>query len=486
MSTVNVFVDSSTIVKPNIKRPGIDPNSFSDPDFRRPPTARPLKDVIADIEPGYVRLGDGYQLDAVGWLLKPDYTAEGSEVFVSGFSMYPSNDPKIVKPTWRGAPGLSKTRGTLSISEMSNLCPVDAEVICGIAFNPLYTKLNGNSVNYVASRAELKAHANALVHYNKNNNLGITLWEIGNESIGYPHSVVGIAPNLAVYIPDVQEFVDLVKAADPAAKVGVNAFSTAEFKAICEGVTNFDTLHPHCYSPYGNPNTYPQYATFGNVNLAAPSRSAVEGKETSNISPAEKTRIQVITTEAAAMDFSTYPFPRTNNVGLGILQFDLIGQHVANVGITGLTMWNTRGFVEGKDGLPHLLNPDNELQPMGHALSLWSKNIPKDAGIVFTNRDLTGMFCYAVANTDTTNVFLVNKKEINVTANVYLTNTLPCVSREIYTGSSYQSTTVLRTANTIPSFDPFQAGIKGDVTLPPVSITVLQFGTYKADRKSVV
>ena len=479
MSTVNVSVDPSTVVKANIARPGWCINTYADMDFRRPPSARPMKDTIADIEPGYVRLNDGFNIDETGFLLKPDYTTEGAEVFISGYSNYPSNDPKIVKPTWV-APGSSTTRGTLMISELSNLCPANSKIICGIAFNPLYAEINGNSTNYVASRAELKAHANALVHYNKNNNLNITHWEIGNESIGYTNGAVAEAPNLAVYIPDVQEFIDLVKTADPAALVGANALRTSEFKALCEGLSNVDYLVPHNYSPFGAPNTYVQYSTFGNVNLAAPSRSAVEGKATSNITPAEKARIQVITTEAAAIDFSTNPYPRTNNVGLGLLQFDLIGQHTANVGINGVCMWNSRGFVQGRDGLPHLLSPDNELTPMGHALSLWSRNIPTDAGIIFTNRDLTGMFCYAAANVDTTNVFLVNKKEITVTANVYLTNTLPCVSREIYTGNSYQSMSVLRTANTIPSFGPFLSGLKGNVILPPVSITVLQFGTYKA------
>jgi hypothetical protein len=479
MSTVNVSVEVSNVLKANINRPGWDVNNYADSDFRRPPAARPMKDTIADIMPGFVRINDGFQLDETSLLLKPGYTTEGAQVFISGYSCYPSNDPKITKPSWI-IPGVSVASGTLLPTELSNLCPADSKIVCGLAFNSMYANISGNSINYAAQKAELMAHANALVHYNLSSNLGITHWEIGNESIGYSGGAVAGAPNLAVYIPDVQEFIDLVHTADPTAQVGANAFSVAQFKALCEGLSNVNYIIPHCYSPYGAPNTYPQYATFGNVNLAAPTRFAVEGKNTSNLSTEAKANIQVITTEAATIDFSPYPYPRTNNLGLGLLQFDQIGQHIANVWIDGVTMWNSRGFVQGRDGLPHLLNPLNDITPRGHALSLWTKNIPRDSGIVFTNRDLTGMFCYAAANTTTTVLWLVNKKEsTTVTANVFLTSNLRCVSREIFTANAYTSLTPTRSANTIPGFGDLGVLYGGNVTLPPVSISVLQFGTYQ-------
>ena len=475
MSLVNVVV-TTTVVKPTPSRPGLCINTYSDGDYRRPPSSRPIKSVIADLNPGFVRINDGHNIDETGFLLKDDYTTPGAQVFCSGYDVYPSNAPDICKPIQSSA---STIRTPLLLTDLVNMCPNGVPVLCGVPMGPIYMSLNGAAVNYIASKSELLAYSNAVVHYNKNANLGITHWEIGNETIGYPANPVGIAPNVEIYATDVQEFVNVIRLADPSVKIGINAMSSSQFSYLMEHVIDYDFLIPHNYAPYGNPNTYPQYASLGNAYaLMSLTNFAIDGKRNANVSPEEKTRVQIITTEANAIDFSPFPYPRTNNLGLSIMLFDMLGQHTANVDVNGVTVWNTRGYVEGKDGLPHVLTPTNDLTPIGHSISLWSKNMPNDCNFISATRDLTGIFVYAAANANTTTLWLVNKKTTSVTANVVISNPLNCISNEIFTGTSYQDLTPVRYNGVLPQFSPFGGNVRANVVLLPTSINVLKFGEY--------
>jgi len=335
-------------------------------------------------------------------------------------------------------------------------------------------------------RSELLTNAVEWVRYaNKVKGYGIRNWEIGNESYWRGSAVAMKAED---YARDVIEFSRAMKAVDPAIRIGANGHVAKDAASPGDGDggpkwwqvlltraardIDFAVIHPYPCFEWGS------YGHFARNELKLTDAVDEVTAALREWAPADAARIRVQATETNAFDWAASKWYTGNNqgwkwandLGHGLVLFELLGQHLADPRVELIQVWTTRWF-DPTSRLEDLLDDDNGLRATGEGMGMWGRHLKDNLA------KLAGTTCgpaYASWSPQTGELalFLMNK-----------TRDASTVEVEIAGGSGeWQGTGEVLCGESENDLHPKVAstdelasrGGKISVTLPPVSITVLE------------
>jgi alpha-L-arabinofuranosidase len=384
--------------------------------------------------------------------------------------------------------GLVSSAGTFYVQPMDfdefiGLChAVNAEPIICVGLGSAYIK---NSPTRIGStREQVIENAVEWVRYaNKVRGYGVKYWELGNESY-WRGSIATLTA--ADYTRDVLELSCSMKAIDPTIHIGINGHVDKNYVSTAETgdapiwweyllkyaapEVDFVVVHPYPCFEWGSYEYYPKHAPVFT--------DAIEQADAAlhAWAPEQAARIRIMATETNAFDWAATNWYQGNaggwqwgnDLGHALVLFDLIGQHLAHPRVDGVHVWNTRWF-NSPSRLEDVLDDQNALLPTGQALGLWGRYLksnllalPSEAGSVYASYE---------PSTRALTVFLMNKHAAPHSIELDVTN-YPA-RRIVSTVFKGQHSADENPTLSTPEPAPVSAALS--LTLPPLSITILDF-----------
>jgi hypothetical protein len=348
---------------------GINVDYLVDHDANRRPGARPLEEALREMGVRSLRFPGGDKSDNHLWSVPP----------------FDRPRPTLACGPREGREGpLVSADGEwqvrlLDFDEFMGLCRrLGAEPTVVVCYDALHTP--GCRV----TKQQLLDTAVAWVDYaNRKMKYGVRYWEIGNE--GYIDRTVSVKD----YARDLVDFAQAMKEVDPSIWIGANgpprtqgagradeSSQTPWWKVVFETAAehvDFAPVHLYTcwewgsYEGYRNQSPgYPEAERDADSVVAAARRWGPPGFEQ---------RLRVTITELNAADWSEGGWEKVNDLGHGLVVFDLMGTLLENPKVDMAQLWNTR-WVSHPPDTPSLwdaVDDDNQLQPTGRALAIWSQ-----------------------------------------------------------------------------------------------------------------
>jgi alpha-L-arabinofuranosidase len=366
----------------------------------------------------------------------------------------------------------------LDFDEFMGLCQeLGAEPTLVVCYDALYKP------GCPVTKDQLIETAAAWVEYaNVKKSYGVKYWEIGNE--GYIDATV--SPH--DYARDLVGFAKAMKAVDPSIWIGANGPPRAEgtgrheatqdtpwWKAVFEAAAEHIDFAPvHVYSCW-------KWRSYEFYRDHSPGYPEAHRDATSVLDAAQRwgppgfaDRLRVTITETNAADWSEGGWEKTNDLGHGLVVFDLFGTLLEIERLDMAQLWNTR-WVSHSPNVPSLwdaVDDHNQLQPTGRALAIWSQFLNTQ---MVHSSEPRRMRTFASHSPDGGRLcaFLLNKDARERKAKVVVRNHDNALSarRWVWQGESPEDRRP--TWSGLETVDASESGI--ELTLPPDSLSVLEF-----------
>jgi hypothetical protein len=337
-----------------------------DHDANRPAGARPLVEALREMGVKSLRFPGGDKSDWHLWSVPP---------FNRPSPAIACAPRKGVEQPEEGKPSPRR----MNFDEFMELCrALEAEPTLVTCHDALY------AAGCTVTKERLIETAAAWVKYaNVTKRYGVRYWEIGNE--GYIDRTVSPYD----YASNFVEFAKAMKAVDPTIWVGANGPPRAEgtgrheatkdiawWKVVYEAAADHIDFAPvHVYSCW-------QWKTYDFYRDHSPGypeayRDAISPIEAARRygPPGFADRLRVTVTETNAADWSEGGWPKVNDLGHGLVVFDIFGTLLEMGRVENAQLWNTR-WVHHDPDTPSLwdaVDDMNQLQPTGRALAIWSQ-----------------------------------------------------------------------------------------------------------------
>ena len=373
--TLRIFPDQVVKTLTETHPLGINVNFFNDNDHYLHP-ARPLSAALKEMGVGYLRYPGGD---------KSDYYL---------FSV-PPYERAIATPSQTG-PGTNESRAqffnadrtaynreVLNFDQFMTVCrEAGAQPVITCAIDTyVQTRERLPGALRVSTREDFLRNAVEWVRYaNVRHHEHIKYWMLGNESwVAFYKTAAGVPYGYPpeTYARDLVDFSAAMKAVDPTIKVVANGVDWTEKVYLPVAVGAIDAV---CTSNYpvrkSNPiHSYQDWVDkkFKHGDLAWETENAAKALEDAPVPPAQKNRLEIITSEFGPYDFDGEGFGTRMDLGHALFNFDMVGQLLSDPRNRLSLFWNTRW--EGKPGAYDALYPDNSLTPTGQSLALWGNYI---------------------------------------------------------------------------------------------------------------
>jgi alpha-N-arabinofuranosidase len=376
-----------------------------DHDANRRPGARPLEDALKEMGVRSLRFPGGDKSDNHLWSVPP----------------FDRPRPALACGPRRGREELLIDPDTnewkvrrLDFDDFMGLCHrVGAEPTLVVCYDALFTP------GCTVTKERLIETAVAWVRYaNIERKYGVKYWEIGNEA----YIDATVSPH--DYVRDFLEFAAAMKQVDPSIKVGANGPPRAEgsgrheptkdtpwWKIIYEAAADqIDFVPIHVYSCW-EWGSYEAYRDHG-PGYPEAHRDAISPLEAARkwASPAFADRLRLTVTETNAADWSPEGWPKVNDLGHGLVVFDIFGTLLEIPQVDMAQLWNTRWVTHDPEtpSLWDAVDDDNRLQPTGKALAIWSQFL-NDRMVRITEADRLRTFASYSPDSACLSLFLMNK-----------------------------------------------------------------------------
>jgi hypothetical protein len=431
---------------------GLNMSAYCDDEAQRVNPVRTLSATLTDMGVKWLRFPGGWESDHIMWSIPP-YTTVHPYTTLEGPNVWPANDAtmwNLNTHTW--------VRPNLDFSEFMALRPAGAIVNVVVCYNSIYLSAGAGGDPFTFQEAlDL---ATAWVTYNKNNNLGVKYWSIGNEPW-----VDGISA--AQYGQDVAVFAQAMKAIDPIIKIGLDENG---------GKGWFDGAMPYChqYIDFIDMHNYPTSSinSFGTWCRSGVDTEFPISRTKQDIVkyPAHNPPIEIYQTETGI----GYGFTNYANTGGGLVLAEILGELARNVDCKMVETWCTRWFPETPTKWYDTLLQNNAYSATGQIVKLMAANmLSQMVAATSTARGAVPFAAYDPA-TKKLNIWLINATDGSSTAttvNVGNYTGATTGARWVYKGTSSTD------ANPTYSQDGNVtiSGGKVTLTLAPYSVTLLQF-----------
>jgi hypothetical protein len=394
---------------------GINIDYLVDDDANRPAGARPLVEALREMGAKSLRFPGGDKSDNHLWSVPPFDRPKPA------FACGPTEGRETVVVDAAGR----RIGKLMDFDEFMSLCrEVGAEPTVVVCYDALWRP--GCSM----TKKGLIETAAAWVKYaNVTRGYGVRYWEIGNE--GYIDSTV--SPH--DYARDFVDFAQAMKAVDPSIWVGANGPPRAEgsgrhvptketpwWKVVFEAAAEHVDFAPvHVYSCW----EWKSYEFYRDHSPGYPEahRDAISPIEAARKygPPGLADRLRVTVTETNAADWSQGGWPFVNDLGHGLVVFDIFGTLLEIGRIENAQLWNTRWVSRDPDtpSLWDAVDDYNQLQPTGRALAIWSRFLgERMVGVSEPGRMRT--FASYAPSSRRLSVFIINKDTMERRATVTL------------------------------------------------------------------
>jgi alpha-N-arabinofuranosidase len=476
MHSIEVDV-STTIRRVDPRVIGINIDYLVDHDANRPPGTRPLAEALKEMGVRSLRFPGGDKSDNHLWSVPPFERPQPT------LACGPREGRE--RPL-TGCDGDWQVR-LLDFDDFIQLCrAVAAEPTVVVCYDALFAP------GCTVTRHRLLETAAAWVEYaNNKNHYGVTHWEIGNE--GYIDETV--SPH--DYARDLVDFATAMKSVDPSIKIGANGPPRADgggrhaatsdtpwWKVVFEtAADHIDFAAVHVYSCW-RWGTYETYRDHG------PGYPEAERDATSPLRAAEKwgppgfaDRLRLAVTELNAADWSEGGWPKVNDLGHALVDFDIFGTLLELDRVDMAQLWNTRWVTPPPDtpSLWDAVDDSNQLQPTGTALSIWSRFL-NDTMVRITEPARMRTFASYSADSGRLSVFLINKDVSSRDVALVATEPHGAHSARLWAWRGHGPDD-LRPIWSGPEPLPVQGG---DIrlSLPPDSLTVIELGAAQRAHKA--
>lgn len=364
----NVTVNATSVTRSLTNKPtGVNMNFLNDADVRRIPGSRTLQAGLQDLKATHLRYPGGEKSDTyyfaapTSW---PATSASAPKFCRYGPSQWPSSDVRF------GNGGNTPINPLSFDAFMAVSNSIGGKPVIVVPYDCAYGAVPAGGST--PSLQQLKDHAVEWVRYaNITKNWNVQYWEIGNETDISPASYGGNDPGVIQYATDVIAFSQAMKAVDPTIKIGVNALSQSRINALLArpGLgAAIDYISVHTYPTYNWTSGYDTFRTTS-PNLAGMVQQATSSiNSATTLTVADKARIKVSLTEFNAIDWGTGGWENVNDLGHGLVVFDMIGQNLSEPKLDFLQFWNTRWVDNDAASVPLgttnlIANPGFELTP---------------------------------------------------------------------------------------------------------------------------
>ncbi len=466
MANDRIEVDVSQVVTEVDRRViGINIDYLVDHDSNRDPGARPLEEALKEMGVRSLRFPGGDKSDNHLWSVPPFERPQPA------LACGPRQGREVELQSADG----EWTVRRLDFDEFMELCKrIDAEPTVVTCYDALFTP------GCTVTKERLLETAVAWVDYaNVKKKYGVKYWEIGNEAY--------IDPTISVhdYARDFIEFAKAMKKVDPSIWVGANGPPRAEgtgrgeanegvlwWKVLYEAAAeHIDFVPIHVYSCW-KWGTYEHYRDHG-PGYPEAHRDAISPLEAARKwgPPGFADRLRLTVTELNAADWSEGGWPKVNDLGHGLVAFDIFGTLLEIEQIDMAQIWNTRWVSHSPDqpSLWDAVDDDNQLQPTGTQLAIWSQFL-KDRMVHIEEPERMRTFASYSPDSGALSLFLINKdaaaREVTVALKGYQA---PSAQRWLWHGQGPEDYK--------PTWSgPESLPVDGDeigLTLPADSLTVL-------------
>jgi alpha-L-arabinofuranosidase len=406
VSDASIEVDLSSVIREVEPRViGINIDYLVDHDANRPSGARPLEAALKEMGVRSLRFPGGDKSDNHLWSVPPFERPQPT------LACGPREGREVVLQSSEGEWNVR----LMDFDEFMDLCRrLDADPTLVICYDALHKP--GSTV----TKQQLLDTAVAWVEYaNVKQKYGVKYWEIGNE--GYIDKTVSAED----YTRDLVDFARAMKEVDPSIWIGANGPPRADgsgradesgkipwwkvvFEAAAEHI-DFAPVHVYSCWKWGS---YEAYRDHG-PGYPEAHRDAISPFEAAKrwAPPGFADRLRLTVTETNAADWSENGWPKVNDLGHGLVVFDIFGTLLEVERMDSAQLWNTR-WVSHAPNTPSLwdaVDDSNQLQPTG-ALAIWSQFLKSHMVQVSESPRMRTFASHSPENGELS-VFLINKDE---------------------------------------------------------------------------
>lgn len=436
----------------------------TDEDSRFPERVQSHAEAMKTMKVGTLRWPMGTLADNYMWHTPGEYetVSNGLKPCVSAPGSAPGNW------SWACESDGSFKDESMDFDEFMTLCKqVNAEPVVMVnAFGHTH-----KTAKY--SYEQLKTSAVEQVKYAKSKNYKIKYWEIGNE---LSVTVRGNHITVAEYIALFNDFTAAMKEVDPTIQTGLG-LGFRHFSEVLQGtMENADFIVPHHYA-WGM-STYDGYE---NLQQSVGTSHIDEALNAVNALPEPyKSKIKVLVTEFSSFIPNGGWESNANDIGKSLVTFEMAAKLLSQSdNIEYLHFWVTHspwGGIENGDTNANTFDNNLNILPQGQAIQMFNTFAHER---MLTLNPVNGKLrVYASYSPETQNlsIYLLNKGTVAETRTVELANYHNIQENGvwIYKGDgapSSTSTSIEKAGKVTVSNNSFE------ITLPPVSISVVSFGT---------
>lgn len=432
-----IKVDANQVVWSRTVNPmGVNLNYLRDPDVLRAPGAIPLKEALKDFNGKWLRYPGGKKSNYYRFALPPY-----QEVNTQTLGWYQTE----------------RKADVMDFDEYVDLVKeVNANGYVVVAYDR--ERINDKTTTL----QEYIDHAVAWVNYAKSKGTKVKYWEIGNENwINFKGST------WMEVVKDVGRIAAAMKQADPSIKLGTNFDNEGQLHDMLrENGKNLDFVSCSNYYPgtkWGNLG-YKFYEENNNVGMLMLYDTFQKVTRELGLN------LEFVLAECNAKQWEG-SWTDNNDIGHGLVSFDICAQVNQAPKITTAMFWNTSWFDTLNNSF-NLLNDKNELRSNAQAVKLWNDFWKPHA--VKTENTL-GLVSYAVKNDQgALTLFVINKTGVEKKTAIQITSKVSFTNPKVYNfaGKSGKDTDVDTGIKELAGID-FTNNKANSATFAPYSITVI-------------
>lgn len=434
----------------------------TDEDSRFPERVQSHSEAMKTMKVGTLRWPMGTLADNYMWHTPGEYDTASSGL--KPCLTAPSSAPG--KWSWAIESDGSLKEESMDFDEFMTLCmQVNAEPVVMVnAFGHTHKTA-------IYSYEQLKASAVEQVKYAKSKNYKIKYWEIGNElSVTVKNGDITVKEYISLF----NDFTAAMKEEDPTIQTGLGTGFGYEAEVLQGTMKTADFIVPHHYA--FDMSTYEGYQ---NLQQSVGTRSIDRAlKAVSALPEPYKSKIKVLVTEFSSFKPNGRWETKANDIGKSLVTFEMAAKLLSQSdNIEYMHFWVTHSPWGGRgDSYANTFDDYINILPQGQAIQMF--NTFSHERMLTLNPVSGKVRTYASYSPKTKNlsIYLLNKNTVPETRTVELAN-YPDIHENgvwVYQGDGAPS-------STSTSID-----YAGDVTvknnafeiiLPPVSISVVSFGT---------
>lgn len=460
-TTLNV--DVANVLNDVSNKPiGINLNYLMDGSYISPAPTTSTTTALQNMGVKFLRFPGGEKADNYLWSIPP-FAGPNPRFARTGSCEWPSNDPRFAYADYSTVRPVG-----LDFDEFMTMSQtVGGEPLIVVAYDAMYKSANCGTVptksQLIQTAVEWVRYANIVKNYN------VRYWMIGNES--WKSCDYNGCATAAQYRDDIIQFSQAMKAVDPTIKIIANGETNSWWATVLPAAA------PHI--DYLGLSNYPVWQYTGGYSYYqnnAPNLMGVVNTATNALnsycSPADKSRIKIISTEYNSKDWQG-SWADGNDLGHALASFEILGEHLKNPKVEAAMMWNTRWVnnTTNPNDIFDAIDRNGNLLPQGKVLSIWGKNLLTKMVSASSTTTVRNYATYNPTTQDLT-VFLVNKATSQASVVLNVLNYIPFSSIEHweYKGMGPAETNPGWTRSANKTLN----GAKKSLTLPPVSITMLK------------